>query len=122
MVKYFLRLQTIHVQVSRAKRTQWALKDTHSWRLGKLEVLFDNPEWSDIKLRANIVVPHEEDDGREFYYGQKAYLASWSPVLDSIFYNNNQTNGDPVPSAIGALDNGELTLDCLKDILRLFLR
>lgn len=105
--------------VSRARPTQWSLNDTKQWRLQKLEVLFDNAKLSDIKIRPNIIIPKEsdDDDGREFYYAQKAYLASWSPVFDSIFF------GQGVGGAgVGAVEDGELTLECLKDILWLFLK
>ncbi|CAD7941466.1 unnamed protein product [Amoebophrya sp. A25] len=105
--------------VSRARATQWTLRDSRNWRLQKLEVLFDNAKLSDIKIRPNIIIPKEseEDDGREFYYAQKAYLAAWSPVFDSIFF------GQGVGTAgVGAVEDGELTLECLKDILWLFLK
>lgn len=36
--------------VARARPTQWTLRDEKSWRTGKLELLFDNPKLSDIKL------------------------------------------------------------------------
>ncbi len=104
------------------KPQEWVLKDNRNWRLGKLHMMFDNEKLSDIKLRPNIIVPQdntEEDDGREFYYAQRAYLCAWSPVFDSIFYGEVPAQ---FKEAAGGVENGEVILECTKDILYLFLK
>ena len=106
--------------VARVKPKRWTLRDSKSWRLEKLEILLDHERFSDVRIRPTQIIPRDgadDDDGREYYHALKAYLASWSPVFESIFYGEGV--GD---AAIGVIEDGELTLDCLKDILWLFLK
>jgi hypothetical protein len=106
--------------------TEWILRDgphgiNSSWRMQNQSSLLDNEKWGDIKLRPSIMIQRDdgEDDGKEYYHAQKAFLASWSPVFDSIFYGDCPAQ---FKDAAGSVENGELIIESVKEILYLFLQ
>jgi len=98
------------------RKLEWVLQNT---RVNVMISLYNNPRYADASL-----VPQQVSEGADApprrqatrFYAQRAILANWSPVFDSIFYGEH-------PEEFGEHyhQEGEVRIDATADIIELFL-
>jgi len=119
-------------------KLSWVVRDKpRDLRLEKLSAMYNNPRLSDIVLKARggldadpgelrdgqvaLRAEPEGASGKSGFYASKAFLSTWSPVFDSIFFGEHpETFGEHLQRGQG--EDGELLVDCAAEVLRDFLQ